>query len=142
MLFILFFTFGLSGCDSTRVRVLENSSATPYPQWHDNHFQLTNIAVPDQASIFWLDDEAVQFAEKARFSAQFQQVHIPEYWTERDGQSFINIHVNVRIQPGALMRKQMLFPHMTVVDFEPIANRASLATNTITKERYLKRRLP
>ena len=198
LLFVLFFTFGISGCDSTRIRVLENSSATPYPKWHDKHFQLTNITVPDQVSIFWLDDEAVQFAkktlnntksintqiralshailnrtglnllyaadantnanttflnrsanclsltimtyalaEKAGFSAQFQQVHIPEYWTERDGQSFINSHVNVRIQPGALMRKQMLFPHMTVVDFDPIANRASLATNTITKERII-----
>lgn len=195
---ILCVSIFLSGCESSRARVAHQSVASSSPQWQDAHFQLSHISVPDQASIFWLDDEAIQFArktanatksineqirtlsygilnrtglnllyaadantnanttflnrsanclsltimtyalaEKAGFSAQFQQVHIPEYWTERNGQSFINSHVNVQIQPNAIMRKQMLFPPKTVVDFDPIANRSSLATNTISKARII-----
>ncbi|MDG1121470.1 MAG: hypothetical protein P8J70_07655 [Glaciecola sp.] len=209
MLFILLFNLScavaLSGCNATStahssggVAHINSHAVTPFPQWQDAHFQLTNISVPEQESIFWLDDEAIQFAkrtsnntqsineqiralsygilnrtglnllyaadantnanttflnraanclsltimtyalaEKAGFSAQFQQVHIPEYWTERDGQSFINSHVNVRIQPNALMRNQMLFPHMTVVDFDPIANRSAMKSDVITKQRII-----
>lgn len=199
MLITTLLIVGLSGCVSTRL--VENApyiATSTMPPWQDAHFQIANSAVPDHASIFWLDEEAVKFAnknaqhhkpineqiralstgilhrtglnllysadantdanttfvnrsanclsltimtyalaEQAGFDAEFQQVHIPEYWTERDGQTFINSHVNVRIKPNAIMRQQMLLPTTTIVDFDPIANRSAVHSNVVNKKRII-----
>lgn len=43
---------------------------------------------------------AFSMAEYAGFSVRFQKIDIPEFWTRREGYSFINGHVNLSIKPN------------------------------------------
>lgn len=65
MLITTLLIVGLSGCVSTRlVGNAPYTAASTMPPWLDAHFQIANSTVPDHASIFWLDKEAVKFANK------------------------------------------------------------------------------
>ncbi len=74
-------------------------------------------------------------AEYAGFNSRFQQVVIPEYWTQRAGQTLINGHVNLRITASAYQQRQQLFNTAIVVDFDPQRNLRSLPTYTLSKQR-------
>ncbi|KXI29265.1 tetratricopeptide repeat protein [Paraglaciecola hydrolytica] len=40
-------------------------------------------------------------ATELDFAVRFQHIEIPEYWTRREGQSFLNSHINLQILPKA-----------------------------------------
>lgn len=74
-------------------------------------------------------------AKEAGFNSEFQEVHIPEYWTRRGGQSLINSHVNLRVKPSTMQRQREMFSQSMVVDFDPLANRSAIAQTPISKAR-------
>ncbi|NDV92305.1 tetratricopeptide repeat protein [Alteromonas sp. 345S023] len=58
-------------------------------------------------------------AKHAGFKAQFYEVDIPEYWTRREGFSFLNGHVNLRISIPDDPTVTSIGPKSADVDFDP-----------------------
>lgn len=72
-------------------------------------------------------------AKRAGFTAQFQDIEIPEYWTRRDGYSLLNGHVNVRLVPRSAVGIFYLYPDSYIVDFDP-QNTSSKFSRKIVSE--------
>lgn len=58
-------------------------------------------------------------AKEAGFTAKFQDILIPEYWTRREGYSLLNGHINIVISPPDMPGVLRLFGTDYEVDFDP-----------------------
>ena len=73
-------------------------------------------------------------AEHAGFDASFYEVDIPEYWTRRDGYSFINGHINLRIVEPEESNVVRIKDDYMNVDFDPQMFRQHFPTKRVTKD--------
>lgn len=80
---------------------------------------------------------AYSLAEKANLEVHFQEVDIPEYWTNREGYSLLNGHINLRISPDLLGNTIYFNRSWTTVDFDPLSRRSRFRQNSIRKNRVL-----
>lgn len=76
-------------------------------------------------------------ATQAGMQIEFQEVDVPEFWTRRDGYSFLNGHVNLRISPRASPNTIYFSAQAVEVDFDPQVMSARLPSRTVSKQRVL-----
>jgi tetratricopeptide (TPR) repeat protein len=57
-------------------------------------------------------------ANELDFGVRFQDIEIPEYWTIREGQSFLNGHINLQILPRSSREHIKFFTQGFEVDFD------------------------
>lgn len=69
-------------------------------------------------------------------NSQFQEIGIPEYWTRRGGSTFINRHINLRVNPRTV-RRLLLSRAPIVVDFDPQQGMHKFKTTEITKSQMV-----
>jgi tetratricopeptide (TPR) repeat protein len=80
---------------------------------------------------------AYSLAEKAGLEVEFQKVKIPEYWTNREGFSLLNGHINLRLS-AALASNTLYFSRTwTTVDFDPLSTANRFRNFPIKKDRVL-----
>ncbi|MBF7071967.1 tetratricopeptide repeat protein [Glaciecola sp. MH2013] len=72
-------------------------------------------------------------AEYAGFDSDFQLVHIPEYWTRRDGYSLLNGHINLKIVPRANAGITQFFENRMVIDFDTEISSKRFPASKVTK---------
>ncbi|AWB65182.1 hypothetical protein C2869_01405 [Saccharobesus litoralis] len=76
---------------------------------------------------------AYSMAKEANIGAAFQEVFVPEFWTDRQGQKLANGHVNLRL---FATQHNHIYHHSIYtkeVDFAPEVNSQSLNKRTISK---------
>lgn len=76
-------------------------------------------------------------AKHAGFKTQFYEVDIPEYWTRRDGFSFLNGHINLRISIPDDPSVTSLGPTSADVDFDPQMMRKHFPRLPVSKKLVL-----
>ncbi|MGI5310254.1 tetratricopeptide repeat protein [Rheinheimera sp. WS51] len=83
---------------------------------------------------------AYSLAEESGLEATFQDVDIPEFWTNELNQTWLNGHVNVRLKKyyqdynnNAILKTIRYI----VVDFDPYSRKKRFKTTDITKQRIL-----
>lgn len=66
----------------------------------------------------------------------FQDIDIPEYWTRRNGNTLINRHINLKVQPR--IKHQYLFSDASItVDFDPQQGINKFSATEITKSQMV-----
>ncbi|MFT2091808.1 tetratricopeptide repeat protein [Paraglaciecola sp. 2405UD69-4] len=73
-------------------------------------------------------------AQEAGLNIKFQEVLIPEYWTRRDGYSFLNGHINLKYTPNVRNNTLSLGPRSFQIDFDPQASRELFSKQIIPKK--------
>lgn len=73
----------------------------------------------------------------AGFDARFFEIDIPEYWTRRDGYSFINGHINLRIMEPEKPNTIRLNGDYMNVDFDPQTIRQHFPRQQVTKDQVV-----
>ena len=68
--------------------------------------------------------------------AEFQEIGIPEFWTRRNGSTFINRHINLRVNP-LNMRRLLVSPAPIIVDFDPQQGMHKFKATQITKSQMV-----
>ncbi len=76
-------------------------------------------------------------AQHAGYDATFYEVDIPEYWTRRDGFSFLNGHVNLTINVPKDPLVTNIGPSSADVDFDPQMIRSHFPRVPVTKRLVL-----
>ena len=76
-------------------------------------------------------------AQHAGFEAKFYEVDIPEYWTRREGFSFLNGHINLRVGISKDPTVMNIGPSFADVDFDPQMLRNHFPRINVTKKRIL-----
>lgn len=76
-------------------------------------------------------------AQHAGFEAKFYEVDIPEYWTRREGFSFLNGHINLRVGISKDPTVTNIGPSFADVDFDPQMLRNHFPRINVTKKRIL-----
>ncbi|CAD5258722.1 TPR domain protein [Alteromonas sp. 38] len=76
-------------------------------------------------------------AQYAGYDATFYEVDIPEYWTRRDGFSFLNGHVNLTINVPKNPLVTNIGPSRADVDFDPQMIRTHFPRVPVTKRLVL-----
>ena len=76
-------------------------------------------------------------AQHAGYDATFYEVDIPEYWTRRDGFSFLNGHVNLTINVPKDPLVTNIGPSSADVDFDPQMIRTHFPRVPVTKRLVL-----
>ena len=66
----------------------------------------------------------------------FQDINIPEFWTRRNGNTLINKHINLKVQPRN-HRRYLLSKAPLVVDFDPQQGMRKFAATEITKSQMV-----
>ncbi len=80
---------------------------------------------------------AYSLAKEADLEVQFQEVKIPEYWTNREGFSLLNGHINLRMAPP-LEGNVIYFNRAGItVDFDPLSAKGRFNNISITKSKVL-----
>jgi tetratricopeptide (TPR) repeat protein len=72
-------------------------------------------------------------AEEAGFTAQFQEIEIPEYWTRKQGYSMLNGHINLRLEPKAAPNVYPFQAKGYQVDFDPLSSRNHFKKRFVSK---------
>ncbi|MDX5407266.1 MAG: tetratricopeptide repeat protein [Chromatiaceae bacterium] len=75
-----------------------------------------------QANCLSLSILAFSMAKELGMDASFQDVQIPEYWTNQMGQSWLNGHVNIKLKQQSLVENSIgrsLLGSDVVIDFDP-----------------------
>jgi tetratricopeptide (TPR) repeat protein len=87
-----------------------------------------------QANCLSLTILAYSLADALGFATQFQDVDVPEYWITRSGNSFLNGHVNLIVNPdtnlkglGQIVYRQSNF----LIDFDRVPSRSKLKTTEV-----------
>lgn len=78
---------------------------------------------------------AYSMAKELGMTAVFQDVQIPEYWTSELSQTWLNGHVNLRLQHGRALRGApgfVLLAKDIVVDFDPYSLKQQFPEYTIS----------
>lgn len=75
-------------------------------------------------------------AEKMGLDSSFQKIHIPEYWTRRDGNTILNGHVNLRVKKS---NSNLIIntDSDTIIDFQPIETGQSFPTQALSKSQVV-----
>ncbi|UAA38451.1 tetratricopeptide repeat protein [Paraneptunicella aestuarii] len=76
-------------------------------------------------------------AKEADLNVDFQEVQIPEYWTRRDGYSFLNGHINVRLTPKVGKDQYYFSATGKIVDFYPLARKQHFPQNDAKVNRII-----
>lgn len=78
-------------------------------------------------------------AKHANFNARFYEVQVPELWTVRNGRSFLNGHVNLRLSHSVRNEDLIVFNRVSSleVDFDRRVGRLKLKSEPITQQRVL-----
>jgi len=76
-------------------------------------------------------------AEYAGYNATFYSVEIPEYWTRRAGFSFLNGHVNLRVEVKDDPFITFIGPSKVDVDFDPQMIRSHFPRNVVSKKNII-----
>lgn len=79
---------------------------------------------------------AYSLAKEAGFRVEFQEIQVPEFWTQQQGFNLINGHVNLKLtakQPARLWDEHPQFESF-VLDFEPNSQTASNKAKAISKK--------
>jgi tetratricopeptide (TPR) repeat protein len=69
-------------------------------------------------------------------NSEFQEIGIPEYWTRRGGSTFINRHINLRVNPRTV-RRLLLSRAPIIVDFDPQQGMNKFKATEITKSQMV-----
>lgn len=80
---------------------------------------------------------AYSLARAANLEVQFQEVKIPEYWTNREGFSLLNGHINLRMAPPLLGNVIYFNRSGITVDFDPLSAKGRFSNVSITKSKVL-----
>ncbi|MDK1289305.1 tetratricopeptide repeat protein [Pseudoalteromonas umbrosa] len=82
---------------------------------------------------------AYSLSEFLNLQAEFQKVHVPEYWATSRGYNFLSGHINLKIHEDRVRyyTKQVLHtaPRTLTIDFDPNSRRQAFKTTPISKER-------
>ena len=155
ILVTILFCFVVGGCTSTNnnqadaTPILLNDSLFP-------SFSLFPVEPPEE--IFYLDEDAQQFAEKAvleksiclvlsimtlalaehvGLTATFYEVDIPEYWTRREGFSLLNGHINLRISLPNESPVASVGGTWADVDFDPQMLRNYFPRKAVSRDKVI-----
>ncbi|ESP93889.1 tetratricopeptide repeat protein [Pseudoalteromonas luteoviolacea] len=78
-------------------------------------------------------------SEFLNLGAEFQKVHVPEYWANSRGYNFLSGHVNLKIHEDRTryFTKKVLHtaPKTLTIDFDPNSRRQAFKTTPISKDR-------
>ncbi|AOT09177.1 tetratricopeptide repeat protein [Pseudoalteromonas luteoviolacea] len=78
-------------------------------------------------------------SEFLNLEAEFQRVHVPEYWATSRGYNFLSGHINLKIHEDRTkyFTKQVLHtsPRTLTIDFDPNSRQQAFKTTPISKER-------
>ena len=83
---------------------------------------------------------AYSMAKELGMTAVFQDVQIPEYWTSELSQTWLNGHVNLRLQHGRALRGApgfVLLAKDIVVDFDPYSLKQQFPEHAISVNRIV-----
>jgi tetratricopeptide (TPR) repeat protein len=80
---------------------------------------------------------AYSLAKEADFIVQFQEVVIPEFWTNREGASLLNGHINLRIFRKDNIKAQGKAFNGITLDFDPLTTRKQFKKIRLTKSQIL-----
>ncbi|NOU49667.1 hypothetical protein HG263_03845 [Pseudoalteromonas sp. JBTF-M23] len=84
---------------------------------------------------------AYSLSEFLGFDAQFQRVHIPEYWDQTQGYSLLTGHVNLVVSETnrSLGAAHVLYskPKSITIDFDPNSREQKFPVSNISKQRIL-----
>ncbi|TDF38143.1 tetratricopeptide repeat protein [Alteromonadaceae bacterium M269] len=80
---------------------------------------------------------AYSLAREADLEVRFQEVIIPEYWTNREGFSLLNGHINLRISPRVQSNIHYFNRTGITVDFDPLSANDRFTNLFITKNKVL-----
>ncbi|KZN52485.1 tetratricopeptide repeat protein [Pseudoalteromonas luteoviolacea] len=82
---------------------------------------------------------AYSLSEFLNLQAEFQKVHVPEYWATSRGYNFLSGHINLKIHEDRMRyyTKQVLHtaPRTLTIDFDPNSRRQAFKTTPISKDR-------
>lgn len=74
--------------------------------------------------------------EKMGLDSSFQKIHIPEYWTRRDGNTILNGHINLRVKKSH-SNFIVNTDSDTIIDFEPLEGQRTFPVQSLTKEQIV-----
>src|SRR5690606_21210427 len=81
---------------------------------------------------------AYSLAQHANLAVEFQDVLIPEYWTQVQGSSLLNGHVNLRVKEkedeGGVYRKRIFGKSEYVIDFDLETNKSHFPVRVLQRE--------
>jgi Tfp pilus assembly protein PilF len=69
-------------------------------------------------------------------NSEFQEIGIPEYWTRRGGSTFINRHINLKVNPRT-ERRLLSLRAPIIVDFDPQQGTHKFKATEITKSQMV-----
>ncbi|MCF6437930.1 tetratricopeptide repeat protein [Pseudoalteromonas luteoviolacea] len=82
---------------------------------------------------------AYSLSDFLNLQAEFQKVHVPEYWATSRGYNFLSGHINLKIHEDRTRyyTKQVLHttPRTLTIDFDPNSRQQAFRTTPITKDR-------
>jgi len=90
-----------------------------------------------QANCLSLTILAYSLANAIGFETQFQDVDVPEYWITRSGNSMLNGHVNLVINPVSKLRgvSNILYRQSSyLIDFDQVPARTKLKTTEVSRD--------
>ncbi len=89
-----------------------------------------------QANCLSLTILAYSLANSLGFNTQFQDVDVPEYWITRSGNSMLNGHVNLVVNPDTSPRglENIVYRQSSyLIDFDRVPSRSKLKTTEVTR---------
>jgi len=89
-----------------------------------------------QANCLSLTILAYSLANAIGFETQFQDVDVPEYWITRSGNSMLNGHVNLVINPVSKLRglNNILYQQSSyLIDFDQVPSRTKVKTTVVNR---------
>ncbi|MDX3774527.1 hypothetical protein QE250_10420 [Chromatiaceae bacterium AAb-1] len=91
-----------------------------------------------EANCLSLSILAYSLAKAAGIQAEFQDIQIPEYWVNSEGQSFLNGHVNLRLKASSPANTVYTFiSRDVIVDFDPYVTRKTFPAEIISGNRIV-----
>lgn len=100
----------------------------------------TETLANGQANCLSLSIVAYALAREVGLNVEFQDVMIPEYWTNQHGQSVLNGHVNVRVLGGISLGADSVVSFDSsnvIIDFDPFSNKKQFSSYVITSDRVV-----
>ena len=69
--------------------------------------------------------------------AQFQEVHIPEFWTRRGGNTLLNGHINLQVLPQNTYNNMLLRKRPITIDFDPLQDGKRFSSRILTQKQMV-----
>jgi tetratricopeptide (TPR) repeat protein len=74
-------------------------------------------------------------AEHIGLNASFKEVNIPEFWTRQGGNTLINGHINLQVEPQQNHQTFLFNVSPVVVDFDPLQSSHRFSSQVISKDK-------